>query len=76
MDESEPNYLRENVAGSLGSLWAENGIEYDRLITIPLPFLSEAVLDFDTYGIRIDKAQLQDKLKQFQVLFRGRKFID
>ncbi|MEL4394134.1 hypothetical protein [Shewanella algae] len=31
MDDSEPDYMREEAAGSLGTLWAESEIEYERL---------------------------------------------
>ncbi len=75
MDESCPDDLREEAAGSLGSLWVESGIEYERLRQIVPPFLDEAVCDFDYFNIRIDKPRLGAALVLFQGRYSERAFM-
>ena len=58
MDESEEQGLRHEAAGSLGSLWCELGIQYERLAVLPLVYLLEAVEGFSHHGLRIDLDQI------------------
>ncbi|MEQ5836375.1 hypothetical protein [Marinobacter sp. NFXS9] len=75
MDDSEPDYMREEAAGSLGSLWAESGIEYERLIQIHPPLLDEVLCDFDLYNLKLDKSKLGKSLNLFMERYVGRKFM-
>ena len=52
-DRSEREGLREEAAGSLGTLWIEVGIDYSRLVRLPDSLLSEVVADFDLAAVAI-----------------------
>ncbi len=74
-DEEEPNYIREEAAGSLGTLWGESEIEYEKLIQIKPPLLDEVVLDFDSYNLKLDKNKLGNALDLFLVRYGARQFM-
>src|ERR1700722_13828456 len=74
-DESEPDYLREEAAVSLGARWGESEIDYDRLVQIPSRLLDEVVCDFDSYRMKIDKGRLCDKLTFFEQRYGERQFM-
>ena len=65
MDESEEQGLREEAAGSLGILWCELGIQYERLADLPLLYLQEAVEAFSQHGVRIDLDQIGEAKAEF-----------
>ncbi len=75
IDESEVEYMREEASGTLGTLWAESEIDYERIIKIPLLFLDEVILDFDSYGIKLDKEKLGDKRDLFEERYKSKSFI-
>lgn len=75
IDDGEPKYLREEAAGSLGTLWAESEIDYSRLIQIPLPYLDEVITDFDFHGVCLDKTQLSDQRPVFEQRYEHRQFM-
>ncbi|WP_139122470.1 hypothetical protein [Veronia pacifica] len=75
MDDSEPDYMREEAAGSLGTLWAESEIEYERLIKIPPPLLDEVLCDFDLYNLKLNKLKLGKSLRLFMQRYVDRKFM-
>ncbi|MCF8295926.1 MAG: hypothetical protein K9J13_00155 [Saprospiraceae bacterium] len=70
IDNSEGDDLREEAAGSLGSLWAESEIEYEKLIQIPSLFLPELVADFKLYGVVLNKEKLGDRIDEFKQLMK------
>lgn len=74
-DETEPDYIREEAAGSLGTLWAESEIEYERIINIKPPLLDEVLCDFDLYKLKLDKSKLGNALKLFEERFSDRQFM-
>ncbi len=76
MDDSEPDYMREEAAGSLGALWAESGIEYERLIQVQPPLLDEVVCDFDFYNLKLNKSKLGKSLNLFMERYVGREFME
>ena len=51
-DQSEEHGLRREAAGTLGSLWCEIGVQYDRLAVLPFVYLQEAVEGFSQHGVR------------------------
>ncbi len=75
MDDSEPDYMREEAAGSLGTLWAESEIEYERLVQIQPPLLDEVLCDFDLYNLKLNKAKLDKSLNLFLEHYIDRKFM-
>lgn len=75
MDDSEPDYMREEAAGSLGTLWAESEIEYERLIQIHPALLDEILCDFDLYNLKLNKSKLGESLNLFMELYVDRKFM-
>lgn len=74
-DESELDYIREEAAGSLGTLWAETGIDYDKIVQINPPLLDEVVCDFDMYHLTLDKEKLGINLSVFIERYGERKFM-
>lgn len=75
LDETEPDYLREEAATSLGSIWIESGIDYEMLVQIPQPLLDEIFFEFDTANIVLEKEKLGTKLSFFLEHFGNRKFL-
>ena len=71
MDETDDEHIREEAAGSLGTLWIELGIDYERLVLVP-----EAVADFDAGGVVLDAARLGRHSPRFQKLFGTRDFMN
>ena len=59
MDEEEEEELREQTAGSLGSLWAESQINYKRIAKIPERFLPELMHDFPILEVEVDPEELK-----------------
>ena len=74
-DESELDYIREEAAGSLGTLWAESEIDYEQLIQIEPPLLDEVILDFDLYKLKLDKSKLRGVLELFMERYSDRQFM-
>ncbi|MEQ9498094.1 MAG: hypothetical protein RIT81_14580 [Deltaproteobacteria bacterium] len=64
-DPTEEDELREEAAGSLGTLWMELGIDYDRLSLIPERFLREALHDILMRPDAIDWDQLDNRTASF-----------
>ena len=54
VDDTHDNHIREEAAGSLGTLWIEMGVDYTRLRQVPEQFLGELTADFSGAGIRLD----------------------
>ncbi|MCG7489503.1 hypothetical protein MHN79_08365 [Vibrio sp. Of14-4] len=75
VDDSEPDYIREEAAGSLGSLWAESEVEYERLIQIQPPLLDEVLCDFDLYEVKLNKSRLGKSLDLFMERYFTRSFM-
>jgi hypothetical protein len=75
IDENEVDYMREEAAGTLGTLWAESEIDYEWIVQIPPPFLDEVVFDFDSYGIKLDKEKLGDKRGLFEARYKSKSFL-
>ena len=74
-DQNELDYIREEAAGSLGTLWAESEIEYEKLILIKAPLLDEVVCDFDLYKLKLDKTKLGEYLQLFKERYSERPFM-
>ena len=74
-DEDELDYIREEAAGSLGTLWAESEIEYERLVNVKPPLLDEVLCDFDFYKLKLEKSKLGGALKLFEERFSDRQFM-
>lgn len=68
MDKIESDNLREESAGSLGSLWIEGEIEYERLMQVPKRFLMELTCDFELQNIILDKNKLGNRFTEFENL--------
>lgn len=63
------------AAGSLGTLWAESEIGYEKLIQIKLPLLDEVLCDFDLYKLKLERSKLGPMLKLFEERYSDRKFM-
>lgn len=74
-DETEPDFIREEAAGSLGALWAESEIDYERLVQIKPPLLDEVLCDFDLYKLKINKSKLNEALELFEERYGERAFM-
>lgn len=75
IDAADHRRVREEAAGSLGTLWAESSIEYERLVRVPRELLDEIVCDFDAYGVRLDRQRLGDTACVFSELYGRRPFM-
>ena len=54
MDKSRGDFVREEAAGSLGTLWIEMGVDLDRIKMIPKEYIAELTADFSLAGIDYD----------------------
>ena len=59
MDDLDLLQIREEAAGSLGTLWAESEINYERLAKIHQKLLPELTSDFPILGVKIDTEKLE-----------------
>ena len=75
MDESEEQRLREEAASSLGCLWCELGIDYDRLSVLPVACLIEAVQDFADHKLRIDANLIGKSQIEFMRRIEGNELL-
>jgi hypothetical protein len=66
-DETEEDWLREECAGSLGSVFAEIGIDYEMLLKTPDKYLRELVGDFRLCGLALDGSRLGEKENEIRV---------
>jgi hypothetical protein len=52
--------MREEAAGSLGSIWVELGVDYEQLRKIPDRYLPDVLDDFPLERVRLDVGRLED----------------
>ncbi len=65
VDESEDDNIREEAAGSRGSLWLQLGVDYSRLAKIPARFLNDALDDVLMSPDLLDETRLDPRTAEF-----------
>lgn len=67
LNKLEINELREECAGSLGAIWAETEIEYNKLAQIPSQYIEEILHDIKLKGFIMDMELLKKEQRKLNL---------
>jgi len=67
LNKSEISELREECAGSLGSICAETEIEYNKLAQIPSQYIEEVLHEIKLRGVILDMDLLKKEQRKLSI---------